>query len=93
MFWLLAQLRDAVKSFVQAAADSISHHEFILIYEFEGCTSVTPVKSGSSGWVDPGDGSPFLQEKDSACFLSTPNQEGLFSGAERSQCRWGGLAS
>lgn len=55
---------------------------------FGGCTSVTPVKSGSGWWVGPGDGSPFLQEKDGAHFLSTPrqSQEGPFSGAERSLC-------
>lgn len=49
---------------------------------------MTPVKSGSGGWVDPGDGSPFLQEKDSACFLSTPSQEGLFSGASVAEEAW-----
>lgn len=73
MFWLLVELRDTIKSFVcNAAVDSITHHEFILIKECGGRTSVTTVKSGSG--CDPGDGSLCLQEKGSACFPSRPGR-------------------
>lgn len=95
MFWLLVELRDTIKSFVcNAAVDSITHHEFILIKELGGRTSVTTVKSGSG--CDPGDGSCVCRRRAAHASRPVPDgchEEGPSSGTEGSRWSWGGLES